>query len=50
MICIGMFNRPKYPDLPGLKEFTGIKMHFGSYFEPYMFKNKTVLVYGKSNS
>ena len=47
IVCIGMYNRPRYPDIPSLDEFQGTKMHAGSYFEPYIFKNKTVLVYGR---
>ena len=45
IVCIGMYNR--YPDIPSLDEFQGTKMHAGSYFEPYIVKNKTVLVHGR---
>ena len=36
-----------YPDIPSVADFKGTTMHSGDYFEPYIFKNKTVLVYGK---
>ena len=47
IVCNGLFNRPKYPNIPSLANFKGTIMHSGAYFEPYIFKNKTVLVYGK---
>ncbi|GFO11421.1 dimethylaniline monooxygenase [n-oxide-forming] [Plakobranchus ocellatus] len=46
ILCSGWFKEPFYPDIPGLKYFTGSVSHSFTYSDPRPFDNKKVLVVG----
>ena len=50
MICNGHLCYPSIPNIPGLEEFEGVKVHSGDYrtFHPYV--GKRVVVVGCSYS
>lgn len=47
ILASGYTRQAVFPDIPGLDEFPGIKMHSRDYRRPEMFKDKRVLVIGK---
>lgn len=45
-VCTGHYHETFIPDLEGLKDFEGRKMHSHSYRTPGQFENEKVLVVG----
>ncbi len=50
VFCNGVSTIPKWPDLPGLKEFSGAVRHSGDYGSGLDWKGKRVLVLGTGTS
>jgi putative flavoprotein involved in K+ transport len=46
----GIFNKPFYPEIPGLNDFQGDVLHAGQYVSPAQFAGKRVAVVGEGNS
>lgn len=47
---MGALNRPAYPDIPGLSEFSGTSFHSARWDHGYDFEGKTVAVIGTGAS
>ncbi|HVN55023.1 MAG TPA: NAD(P)/FAD-dependent oxidoreductase [Anaerolineaceae bacterium] len=50
VIATGQFNRPVYPDWPGLATYRGVTLHSARYRSGRAFRNRRVLVIGAGNS
>ncbi|XP_031638724.1 senecionine N-oxygenase-like [Contarinia nasturtii] len=45
-VCNGHFSSPRYPSIPGIKEFEGKMLHSHDYRKPESFQDESVLVIG----
>jgi len=50
VLAIGVSRIPKYPEMPGLADFSGITRHAHDYVEGTEFRGLSVLVVGSGNS
>lgn len=50
IMAAGMFNQPKIPHWPGMKEFTGSIIHSSQFHTAPQVKNKNVVIIGFSRS
>jgi cation diffusion facilitator CzcD-associated flavoprotein CzcO len=48
--CVGILNRPKFPDWPGLDQFKGIKFHTSLYDHKVNLSGKRVAVVGTGST
>jgi cation diffusion facilitator CzcD-associated flavoprotein CzcO len=46
----GNLNIPKWPDIPGLDQFQGVKMHSHTWDDKFDYKDKTIAVIGGGSS
>ncbi|KAI0212789.1 Dimethylaniline monooxygenase [N-oxide-forming] 2 [Lamellibrachia satsuma] len=50
IICTGLNNQPRWPEIPGLKSFNGRVMHAVEHGDMKVYDGKRVLVIGMGNS
>jgi len=48
--AVGLFNRPRYPDIPGRESFAGVQFHSARWNHDYPLDGKTVAVIGTGAS